>query len=55
MALDAFREWRMIPAPRCGEIVREVAVELRARKARGALVSSKWGRSAPEGEAKCRR
>ena len=29
-AAEAFLDWRMIPAPRRGEIVREIANELRA-------------------------
>src|SRR2546421_1819546 len=50
-AVDAFRQWRMIPAPKRGEIVREIAVELRAHKtALGALVSLEMGKIRAEGE-----
>src|SRR6185437_15548983 len=31
-AAGAFREWRMVPAPQRGQIVREIADELRAHK-----------------------
>ena len=44
-AAEAFLEWRVIPAPRRGEIVREIADELRARKADlGALVTLEMGK-----------
>jgi len=50
-AVDAFHEWRMIPAPKRGEIIREIAVELRAHKtALGALVSLEMGKIRAEGE-----
>jgi len=50
-AVDAFREWRMIPAPKRGELVREMANELRAHKAElGALVSLEMGKIRAEGE-----
>jgi aldehyde dehydrogenase (NAD+) len=46
---DAFVEWRMIPAPRRGEIVREIANELRLHKADlGALISLEMGKILPE-------
>ncbi len=49
-AADAFREWRMIPAPRRGQLVREIGDELRARKAElGALVTLEMGKILPEG------
>jgi aldehyde dehydrogenase (NAD+) len=49
-AADAFREWRMIPAPRRGQMVRELGDELRARKAElGALVTLEMGKILPEG------
>ena len=32
-AAEAFLEWRMVPAPRRGEIVREIANELRLHQA----------------------
>ena len=48
--LDAFQSWRMTPAPKRGEIVREVGNELRAYKAElGALVSIEMGKILPEG------
>ena len=54
---EAFLEWRMIPAPKRGEIVREIADELRAHKDDlGALVSARNGQDpAPKARAKCRR
>ena len=49
-AAEAFREWRMIPAPRRGQMVREIGDELRARKAElGALVTLEMGKILPEG------
>jgi len=49
-ASQAFLDWRMVPAPKRGEIVREIAVELRARKADlGALVTLEMGKILPEG------
>jgi aldehyde dehydrogenase (NAD+) len=49
-ALDAFQSWRMTPAPKRGEIVREVGNELRGYKAElGALVSIEMGKILPEG------
>ena len=50
-AAEAFREWRMIPAPKRGEIVREMADELRRSKADlGALVSMEMGKIRAEGQ-----
>ena len=50
-AVDAFREWRMIPAPKRGEIVRQIGNELRAHKRQlGALVSLEMGKIRAEGE-----
>jgi len=47
---EAFQEWRMVPAPKRGEIVREIADELRARKAElGALVTLEMGKILAEG------
>lgn len=44
-ASEAFVEWRMIPAPRRGEIVREIASELRLHKTDlGALISLEMGK-----------
>jgi aldehyde dehydrogenase (NAD+) len=49
-AQEAFMDWRMIPAPKRGEIVREIAGELRAHKADlGALVTLEMGKILPEG------
>ena len=50
-AAGAFREWRMIPAPKRGEMVREMADELRRSKADlGALVSMEMGKIRAEGQ-----
>jgi aldehyde dehydrogenase (NAD+) len=47
----AFHEWRMIPAPKRGEIVRELADELRRSKADlGALVTMEMGKIRAEGQ-----
>ena len=49
-ASDAFLEWRMIPAPKRGEVVREIGNELRAHKAElGALVTLEMGKILAEG------
>jgi aldehyde dehydrogenase (NAD+) len=49
-ASEAFPEWRMVPAPRRGEIVREIGNELRASKdGLGALVSLEMGKILAEG------
>jgi aldehyde dehydrogenase (NAD+) len=49
-ASEAFLDWRMIPSPKRGEIVREIANELRAHKQDlGALVSLEMGKILPEG------
>jgi len=49
-ATDAFLEWRMIPAPQRGEIVREIANELRAYKDDlGTLISFEMGKILAEG------
>ena len=46
-----FAEWRMLPAPRRGEIVRQMAEALRARKEDlGALVSLEVGKIRAEGQ-----
>jgi len=50
-AAGAFLEWRMIPAPQRGEIVRELGNELRRSKADlGALVSLEMGKILAEGQ-----
>ena len=49
-ASDAFLDWRMLPAPRRGDIVREIADELRAAKDDlGTLVSIEMGKILAEG------
>lgn len=49
-ALEAFDSWRMVPAPKRGEIVRQLGDELRNYKAElGALVSYEMGKSYQEG------
>jgi aldehyde dehydrogenase (NAD+) len=50
-ACEAFVDWRMMPAPKRGEIVREIGNELRAHKADlGALVTLEMGKIAAEGQ-----
>jgi aldehyde dehydrogenase (NAD+) len=50
-AQAAFLEWRRIPAPKRGEVVRQIAEELRkAKKDLGALVSWETGKIRAEGE-----
>ena len=49
-ALAAFKEWRMVPAPKRGEIVRQFGEALREKKdALGKLVSYEMGKSLQEG------
>ncbi|MFH1794928.1 MAG: aldehyde dehydrogenase family protein [Pseudomonadota bacterium] len=49
-AHQAFREWRLVPAPKRGELVRLLGEELRAAKADlGRLVSIEAGKIASEG------
>ncbi len=49
-AAHAFLEWRMVPAPKRGEIVRELADELRHFKSElGALVTMEMGKIRAEG------
>jgi aldehyde dehydrogenase (NAD+) len=49
-ASAAFLDWRMLPAPKRGDIVREIGGELRAHKADlGALVSLEMGKILAEG------
>jgi aldehyde dehydrogenase (NAD+) len=49
-AAKAFREWRMVPAPKRGEIVRQIGEALRHKKeALGRLVSYEMGKSLQEG------
>lgn len=50
-AADAFKEWRMIPGPKRGEIVRQIGLKLREYKSElGALVSLEMGKIIAEGE-----
>jgi len=50
-AHGAFQEWRRIPAPKRGEIVRRLGNELRAKKSElGALVTLEMGKIRAEGE-----
>src|SRR5436190_14463303 len=50
MSLEAFREWRTWPAPRRGEIVRQLGDELRRHKEElGRLVSLEVGKVLSEG------
>jgi len=49
-AYDAFKEWRLVPAPKRGELVRLLGEELRAAKADlGKLVSIEVGKIESEG------
>jgi aldehyde dehydrogenase (NAD+) len=49
-AVKAFEKWRMVPAPKRGQIVREIGEELRKhRDDLGALVSVEMGKILPEG------
>src|SRR6218665_3423899 len=49
-AAQAFEEWRLWPAPRRGEVVRQIGEELRLHKqALGQLVSYEMGKSLQEG------
>lgn len=49
-AQSAFEEWRLVPAPKRGEMVRQIGEELRKNKENlGALVSYEMGKSLQEG------
>ena len=49
--VEAFKKWRMIPAPKRGEVVRQIGNELRRHKdALGTLVSYEMGKSLQEGK-----
>ncbi len=49
-ARDAFKDWRLVPAPKRGEIVRQIGNALREKKdALGKLVSYEMGKSLQEG------
>ncbi len=50
-AAEAFRHWRTVPAPKRGEVVRQIGLRLREHKdALGALVSYEMGKSLQEGK-----
>ena len=50
-AQDAFLHWRTVPAPRRGELVRQIGDRLREVKAElGALVTLEMGKIRAEGE-----
>src|SRR5258707_9277570 len=47
---ESFRKWQLVPAPKRGQIVREIGDELRAHKAElGALVTLETGKILAEG------
>jgi aldehyde dehydrogenase (NAD+) len=49
-AVDAFKEWRMVPAPKRGLVVRDLGEALRAKKeALGKLVTLEMGKIVQEG------
>ena len=48
---EAFKKWRVVPAPKRGEIVRQIGLQLRKYKdALGTLVSYEMGKSLQEGK-----
>jgi aldehyde dehydrogenase (NAD+) len=48
---EVFEQWRMVPAPKRGELIRLIAEELRAHKdALGSLVTLETGKIKPEGD-----
>lgn len=50
-ASEAFKAWRLVPAPKRGELVRLLGLELRAEKVKlGKLVSIEAGKSPSEGQ-----
>jgi aldehyde dehydrogenase (NAD+) len=50
VARESFREWRMIPAPKRGQVIREIAEEIRRLKERlGRLVTLEMGKILAEG------
>src|SRR5689334_2044757 len=49
-ASEGFESWRMLPAPKRGDVVRDIAAELRAcKEPLGALVSLEMGKTLAEG------
>jgi aldehyde dehydrogenase (NAD+) len=50
-ALEVFHEWRLVPAPERGGLIREVGNALRDSKSQlGKLVTAEMGKTLPEGE-----
>ena len=50
-SVEAFKEWRMVPAPSRGQLVREMGEELRRKKdLLGSLVSLEMGKIKAEGD-----
>ncbi|MDD5629446.1 MAG: aldehyde dehydrogenase family protein, partial [Elusimicrobia bacterium] len=50
-AAEAFQTWRLVPAPKRGEVIRQIGEALRAQKRRlGKLISYEMGKILPEGE-----
>lgn len=50
-AQEAFKEWKMVPAPKRGEIVRQIGLELRSCKEHlGRLVTYEMGKISQEGK-----
>jgi len=50
-AAEAFQNWRLVPAPKRGEVVRQIGEALRRRKtALGTLISLEMGKSLQEGQ-----
>lgn len=50
-AQETFKTWRMVPAPKRGEVIRAIGEELRKHKdALGSLVSLEMGKSKQEGD-----
>lgn len=51
MAVDAFLEWRMVPAPKRGEVVRRIGQAVRShKKDLAVLISMEMGKILPEAE-----
>lgn len=51
VSIEAFEKWRMVPAPKRGEVVRQIGLELRKYKTSlGKLVSYEMGKIAIEGQ-----
>lgn len=55
-AHEAFLKWRTVPAPKRGELIRQLGVRLReVKKDLGALVTLEMARFAPKAKAKSRK